>query len=204
MRSYASGLENMQFLGHDFVLRRNIRAAMRTPERQKDRPFAASGYGSHHVNLIDFDNRLWNSLVSDNHQSRHKNTALTTLPVLQEVNSGETFGVVSSDCAATFNGLIKKEEDDLDLPGMHLADDDDDDVSPEDLLRNLHIDPDLLAIPEPQETASSATATSTTSHQCAHDNLDDAEGEETRTEHVSVVECIVSSFFKSSAHQLVI
>lgn len=147
MRSYASGLENMQYLGHDFVLRRNIRAATSTPERRKDRPFAASGFGSHHVSLVDSNNRLWNELV-DSSLGREANVALDKLPVLVDVDSKETFGVVNSDCATTSNGLIKKEEEDLDLLGMSLHDDDNDDRSAEDLLREMHIDPELAAIPE--------------------------------------------------------
>lgn len=146
MRSFASGLETMAHLGHDFVLRRNIRAALRVGG--DIRPFAASGYGSHHVSLVNDCNQRWNTLVASQTR-KYKDPASTfvTLPVLPQVASNEKFGIVNSASASSFNGLIKDEDDSDDLANMNLWDEPEE-PSAEDILRTMHIDPNLLNVPQ--------------------------------------------------------
>lgn len=143
MRTYASGLENMLFLCRDFVLRRNIRIATRTEENRQLRPLAASTFGSHHVTFVDFTNRFWNSLVTSG-RGIPKGSAYPLAPVLDDVPSGETFGLVKSESAATFGGLFDiKEEDEEDQDLLHLRDD----LSEDELAEMMSIDPELRRRP---------------------------------------------------------
>lgn len=149
MRSYASGLENMLFLCRDFVLRRNIRIATRSEANRKLRPFAASTFGSHHVAFVDFTNRLWNSLVT-NAKGVPRDTTYSLLPVLEDIASNETFGLVKSESAATFGGLFDiKEEEEEDSDLLHLRDD----LSEDELAEMMNIDPELRRQPLPSKTA---------------------------------------------------
>ncbi|KAJ7233638.1 hypothetical protein C8J57DRAFT_1532183 [Mycena rebaudengoi] len=61
-RSFASGLELQTALGHDFVLRRNLRIAFDGKIKSSD-PFVLSTFGSHHVTLADYTASLWNELL---------------------------------------------------------------------------------------------------------------------------------------------
>ena len=142
MRAFASGLENMNYLSHDHVHRRNTRAANSTEERRANRPFAASGFGSHHSFLVDASNRLWNALVDGGRGQRP--TAVTHLPELPQVDSEEQFGIADSLSTASFNGLMKEEDEDEDLPPMQLWDEMDD-MSANDILQSMNVDSDLSA-----------------------------------------------------------
>lgn len=160
MRTYASGLENMLFLCRDFVLRRNIRIATRTEENRQLRPFAASTFGSHHVAFVDFTNRFWNSLVTSG-RGVPRGSAYPLAPVLDDVPSGETFGLVKSESAATFGGLFDvKEEDEEDRDLLHLRDD----LSEDELAEMMSIDPELRRQPLTcKDRTTSAATTLTTS-----------------------------------------
>ncbi|KAJ3534877.1 hypothetical protein NM688_g7062 [Phlebia brevispora] len=150
MRSYASGLENMIHLGHDFVLRRNIRCALRSDKLRQQRTFAASGFGSHHLSLVNCLNTQWNQLIS-HERGKKPGVTLTELPVMQDISSGESFGIITSACAQSFNGLVKDEDD---LSGMNLWEDDDaDDTPAQDIIRAMKIDPALLNTPEGRSIA---------------------------------------------------
>ncbi|KAG0698511.1 hypothetical protein DFH29DRAFT_1018080 [Suillus ampliporus] len=96
-----SGIVMLSALGHDFVLHRNIRVAF---SRRQMTPFVKFTHGSHHIQLSNHIAKLYNGL-------REKGTQLLPLlPELPDVNSGETFGLVASDNATTFGGLLIKEE----------------------------------------------------------------------------------------------
>ncbi|KAG1776098.1 hypothetical protein EV702DRAFT_1269133 [Suillus placidus] len=96
-----SGIVMLSALGHDFVLRRNIRVAF---SRRQMTPFVKFTHGSHHIQLSNHVTKLYNGL-------REKGTQLLPLlPELPDVDSGETFGLVASDNATTFGGLLIKEE----------------------------------------------------------------------------------------------
>ncbi|KZV86736.1 hypothetical protein EXIGLDRAFT_620996, partial [Exidia glandulosa HHB12029] len=99
MRSHASGLEMLTALGHDFVLRRNIRIASDLGESS---PFAASTYGCHHVMLVDDIARKWNGICS------RRASAIHALPMLQAVDSGESFGLAWTEYTS-LAPAIKKE-----------------------------------------------------------------------------------------------
>lgn len=118
MRAQPSGLVTMHNCGHDLVLRRNVRIGSSTPERLASRPFLASGYGSHHIGLVNEGNRAWNSILT----LRGKPGDFAAAPTLPNINSGETFGVVDSSHATTFGGLIIiKDELEEDLQGLSLT-----------------------------------------------------------------------------------
>jgi hypothetical protein len=74
-------------------------------------PFVLSTHGSHHIRLINHNANLFNSL----HDRRRANH-LKLFPVLPLVPSHEKFGIVPSDHAESFGGLleIKEEESDDD------------------------------------------------------------------------------------------
>lgn len=95
-------------LGHDFVLRRNVRVAF---SRSHMTPFIKFTHGSHHLQLCDHIVKLHNTL-----QQQNPSCELLVLPELHVVESGETFGLVVSDHIATFGGLLVKEEDIEDAP----------------------------------------------------------------------------------------
>lgn len=161
MRSYTSGLENMLYLCSDFVLRRNIRAAIRAGD---GRPFAASTYGSHHIGYVNFVNRFWNELV----QSRKgvpKGAEYTLSPVLAQILSDESFGIVSSESASTFGGLfaVKQEEedaiDDMRLHGELPSED--------EILQRMNIDPHLRQQPLATSNSVSTSPSIPSSLACA-------------------------------------
>lgn len=100
-RAQPSGITMLCALGHDFVLRRNVRVAY---SRREMTPFVKFTHGSHHIHLSTHVAKLYNGL-------REKDgCTLLPLPELPDVDSGETFGLVMSDNAATFGGLLIKEE----------------------------------------------------------------------------------------------
>lgn len=159
MRSYASGLENMLFLCRDFVLRRNIRIATRSEANRQLRPFAASTFGSHHVGLVDYVNHFWNSLV-ESKRGIPVGKSYVLAPVLQDVPSNETFGLVNSASAATFGGLfdIKEEEEDtLDVMALH----DEVEFSEDEIIEAMKINPELRHRPL-THTTNRAIGTSST------------------------------------------
>jgi hypothetical protein len=150
-RSFASGLEVFCTLGHDFVLRRNIRVASR---RDHGMPFITSTHGSHHVHLISHAASMWNSLLK-----KEKGATvgkLSPLPELQAVPSDETFGLVQSKHMETFGGLweIKDEDNEENMIDLSdLQDQDVDDLDVDSILRQCNVDPALHFLP--QQTANS-------------------------------------------------
>ncbi|THH15644.1 hypothetical protein EW146_g4880 [Bondarzewia mesenterica] len=143
MRSFASSLEMFTTLGHDFVLRRNLRIAISSTPT----PFLTSTHGSHHIRLVNRIVGLWNSLMED---SRHAHGAnCTVLPLRSQlctVLGEETFGLVRSDYTTTFGGLlqIKGEEND----GVDLLERAEDELEPAAILKAMRIDPALLSMPQ--------------------------------------------------------
>ncbi|KAK6969492.1 hypothetical protein R3P38DRAFT_3500892 [Favolaschia claudopus] len=115
-RSVASGLKLQTSLGHDFVLRRNIRVALDGKTKYDD-PFVKSTFGSHHIGLVDHNASLWNALLTPG-------GVLSQRPRLVDVPSEEKFGIVPSAHADTFDGLflIKPEPEDEDVDSMGLED----------------------------------------------------------------------------------
>ncbi len=64
MRSFASGLEVMNALGHDHVLRHNVRLDM--ADETLDRSmFMYYTYGSHHIRLMNACAQLWHNLLEN-------------------------------------------------------------------------------------------------------------------------------------------
>ncbi|KAF9068511.1 hypothetical protein BDP27DRAFT_1421866 [Rhodocollybia butyracea] len=107
-RSFASGLPVMNALCTEFVLRRNIRMGLKnTPEDL----FLKSTFGSHRIRLVASIASLTNKLIPShpilNRDAHH-------LPELPVISSSESFGLVRSENALTFEGLFKMEEDEDD------------------------------------------------------------------------------------------
>ncbi|KAJ7606467.1 hypothetical protein DFH06DRAFT_1348008 [Mycena polygramma] len=146
--SVASGLELQTALGHDFVLRRNVRNAFNGKIKSNE-PFVLSTFGSHHLGLVDAAAASWNDLLPVS----KANSSLVPLPRLKDVNSGERFGLVNSRNTDTFGGLytIKAEaKDDLQLV------DELDSEEQRDLMQELDLDPVSFLQPMPS-TESSTT-----------------------------------------------
>ncbi|OBZ68323.1 hypothetical protein A0H81_11830 [Grifola frondosa] len=142
-RAFASGLEVMTALCHDFVLRRNVRItgnmdASTTPTCS----FVKSTSGSHHIRLVDEIARFWNTLIClDN----CKNTLnFQPLPQLPHVHSNEKFGLTISKSAASYHNLVEIKEEPLD-DLLDLSSQDE--LDAETILRDINIDPTLLHHP---------------------------------------------------------
>lgn len=170
-RAVASGIVMMVFLGHDFVLRRNIRIALSSSTVA---PFAKSTFGSHHVGLVTSNALLWNTLVDD---QSNRGSGLAKLPVMEEVVSGESFGLVSEQVAIAeaFDTRVKAEaravdEEDLDSELVLI----------EDELESIKIDFDALEVSSDTagNVAAAATGvpnvveTPTSSHSKGHEVID--------------------------------
>jgi hypothetical protein len=115
--SFASGIELITALAHDFVLRRNCRTAFAS---KHPNPFTLSSHGSHHVRLVNYIAGLWNALLAKEKGKGSGKDILEELPRLPDVHSGEQFGLVSSDYTSSFKGLLEikeeyKEDDEFDL-----------------------------------------------------------------------------------------
>ncbi|KAG0692816.1 hypothetical protein DFH29DRAFT_1043843 [Suillus ampliporus] len=139
-----SGIVMLCALGHDFVLRRNVRVAF---GRARMTPFIKFTHGSHHIHLSHYVAKLYNTLW-EKHSTDCSN--MRTLPELPDIESGETFGLVTSENTTTFGGLLVKEE----TVEMDLAQDFD--VGMDDLafqashrviIEEWQIDPALLQQP---------------------------------------------------------
>ncbi len=140
-RSFASGLETILALLHDFILRRNVRIELKLANPS---PFVSSTYGSHHVRLVDAFAKQWNRLVTAAQKARTLPGDIRPLPELITVKSGETFGLMKMSPAVAAQQsfvTIKEEEDDvLDLSAHDLLD-------ATRVLEELGIDPALLHQP---------------------------------------------------------
>jgi len=124
----------MTAMGHDHVLRWNMRRAMEsTPTNTAT--FETSCWGSHHVGLVNACAVLWNAYIS-----KRRSSSLTPLPIIKSAQSGEMFGLVYSKHAETQSG-IKKEAlhpSDPELVEVQLLDTDD--VFKQCLMEDLDID----------------------------------------------------------------
>ncbi|KAJ7937612.1 hypothetical protein B0H13DRAFT_1588397 [Mycena leptocephala] len=107
-RSFASGLEMQTALGHDFVLRRNIRVALNGKAKSPS-PFVKSTFGSHHLALVDHTAEVWNDILAASGAS--STIQFLPLPRLPDIQSGEKFGLVNSLHTDTFGGLFTIKQD---------------------------------------------------------------------------------------------
>lgn len=152
MRSFASGLEVFTALGHDFVLRRNVRIAFAHAASISGKPdtFIRSTHASHHIRLVNYANAFWNSLTSKE-KNPPSSPNLRLLPTLPVIASAETFGLVTSEYATTFGGLIvmkdEPEIEDTDLFKAAIEINPEDEYDSAAVMRDLNIDPALLSIP---------------------------------------------------------
>lgn len=157
MKSHPCGLEVFLALGHDFVLRRNIRIVMKGPIENCSE-FVKSTFGSHYVGLVDYVAKQWNVLFAKVKGKTRRGIGegeYCKWPELRDVQSGETFGLVPSFNMVTFGGRIKfKQEGD-----QKNEEADGSDTLTETLeihegsaiqriLKRLNIDPNLCFVPE--------------------------------------------------------
>ncbi|KAJ6497153.1 hypothetical protein C8R47DRAFT_1212691 [Mycena vitilis] len=153
-RASASGLELQNALCHDFVHRRNMRIAFsKKPDAPGSHAFVRSTFGSHHTRLVNRTALLLNSILE--FEAAKKSRVPDTLalrPLLRNVASGETFGLVVSQHNDSFGGLltIKSEaeaEDKLFPEVMETPTD----PQPEAVLADLNIEAALLYQPQKPE-----------------------------------------------------
>lgn len=110
-RSQPSGIEVYTALGHDFVLRRNIRvASARIQENHlvNLHEFVTSTHTSHHVKLTNYIAALFNSLYQKEPDT--SKSLLKPHPTLPEPAIFETMGLVESNNSLTYGGLVTIED----------------------------------------------------------------------------------------------
>lgn len=169
-RSFSCGLENFVALGHNHVLRTNIRVGYSKTDQRAARPFLASTFGSHHIDLVNNVAKTWNKLLAlDRGKGKGE---IAPQPVLQVIETTEKFGLVSSAHIASFGGLLTIKDDAeiedalLDMP-LNEA------VTNEDVISTLGIDPASLSIPE-QKHSSPASHTSSVNFPSSSTRIDAA------------------------------
>ncbi|KAE9405193.1 hypothetical protein BT96DRAFT_1015845 [Gymnopus androsaceus JB14] len=119
-RSFASGIKVMTALGHDMILRRNVRLGINSPKNSTTLPlaFLQSTNGSHHIRLRHFIAQTYNSLVIQQNQRRARTgfppLEISSQPQLTFAPTQEQFGLIKSEHALTFGGLFAFEV--LDTP----------------------------------------------------------------------------------------
>ena len=181
-------------LAHDYVLRRNVRVNLQSPSPSD---FLSSSHGCHHLRLVSKTGQLWNALVQREAENKCNNDKVmqklhrSTRPVQKVINSGETFGLVSSESFSSFDGLFTFDSDPDDInkdavlqlasdlaaadthaqsnPHLRLLEMTDNALAPQDTaatttsdLVNPNIDPALLRIPlEPSVSLPSHYSSST-------------------------------------------
>lgn len=142
-RSFSSGIEVFASLGHDFVLRRNLRVAL---GQSRPDEFVQAAFGSHHVRLVDFVSHFYNGLYDKEGKPGNE---LQKLPTLREVDSQEIFGLTQSDHTESFGGLLTiKEEEDEKLSDQLIAFEDNENLDPDTVLQGLGVEPGLFLIPQ--------------------------------------------------------
>jgi RNase P subunit RPR2 len=150
-------------LGHDFVLRRNVRIGF-SGRNAPPTPFIASTFGSHHLRLVDSVASLWNSILAKRMQTQAI-SPLIPLPQLPEITSEETFGAVSSDHALTWGGLLarelKIEPEDEDVSAI-------DNKAVDHIIHTLNIDPHDLFTPSTEPNACVRRSLPTSKSESAH------------------------------------
>ncbi|KAI0720548.1 hypothetical protein C8T65DRAFT_567509, partial [Cerioporus squamosus] len=139
-RSFASGLEALTYLAHDFVLRRNTRIEFASGAPSL---FVGSTYGSHHVRLVNFLAHTWNDILLDIQKANGLPAGMTPLPTLEPAPSGETFGLVKMTAAAAAHYTFIKQEPEDDLLDLSSH------VNPTSILDELGIDPKLAHLLPP-------------------------------------------------------
>ncbi|KAF9023549.1 hypothetical protein BDZ89DRAFT_1069799 [Hymenopellis radicata] len=148
-RSFASGVENFVALSHDFVLRRNIRVVQKLTGTAVE--FGLSTHGCHHISLVNEVNRRFNDCLVT-----HPPVAGVTIqsrPLLANIKSGETFGLVPSLITlVSFDDLESKEPIDPDNGLEALLHSDTDLTDLDALAQRLGVDPTLLLQPQPTAT----------------------------------------------------
>lgn len=143
MRANASGMEMVHALGHDHVLRRNVRVGMK---KHSDGNFIVLTFGSHHTGLVNRIGRLKNSLLT---ASKGRGLRLQSVTVQAEIisaKSKEEFSLVRSQHAINISlgGLLEiKDEDEAGESLSIFAK-----AEMENLLTDVDIDPALLLLPE--------------------------------------------------------
>lgn len=109
-----------------------------------------STYRLHHVQLVSGNAELWNYLVSKEKSPEGKKLKL--LPILQNVKSGERFGLVESKHSSSFKGLVETElKEELQEPDLALLDDQVDAKDIDRMLKGLNINPTLLKLPQMED-----------------------------------------------------
>lgn len=112
--------------------------------------FVTSTYGSHHTRLINSTNIRWNEHVRKDKREVGPNP-LSLWPVLPNVDSGESFGLVKPEDMVLFDetlDTIKSEDENEEgeaISNSLLLHDDNDAI---ELMSSLKIDPALLKKPQ--------------------------------------------------------
>ncbi|KAI0698413.1 hypothetical protein C8T65DRAFT_581918, partial [Cerioporus squamosus] len=152
-RTHASGIVTLTYLGHDFVLRRNIRIDLNSGSPTA---FVASTHGSHHIRLVGTIAAMWNQRLDAMRKNQRLSADLAPLPVLEPAASGETFGLMKMSTATATHYTFVKDEPSDELLDLTTHD------NPASLLEDIGIDPNLAHL-LPQAASSGTPSTSTES-----------------------------------------
>ena len=110
----------------DIVLRRNMRISYTAgPHRIAPSGFDATTHGSHHVELCNEINVMWNSLA-ERERERGVTQTYGTRAVMPKVDVVETFGLKREELESASHGDMKKDEPEEDLYFIEPSDDLDD------------------------------------------------------------------------------
>ena len=144
MHAFPSGLEVMNALGHDHVLRHNICLDMQDNMLNQSM-FMHYTYGSHHICLTNACMKLWNTLVGARQKKGPLHANIHTLPELRAVDSHETFGLVkmSMEMATQYSLTTIKQEPEDDTLGLSSQEM----LDPDRILQEIGVDPTLLNAP---------------------------------------------------------
>ncbi|KAI1782342.1 hypothetical protein LXA43DRAFT_906053 [Ganoderma leucocontextum] len=155
-RSFSTGLEMMAALGHDFVLRHNMRieSALKNPSN-----FTRSTFSSHHIRLVNDYAHRWNKALACKDRN---DSGLEPLPILDAAPSKETFGMMkmSSETAAHQSlASTKKEPTDEAQDLLSPSESSQDLLDASYVLSKAGIDPSLLyQLPQPSASATEMAA----------------------------------------------
>ncbi|TFY52964.1 hypothetical protein EVG20_g10326 [Dentipellis fragilis] len=144
-RSYACGVALLDGIGNDKCLPRDLQIAGTFSDADAD-PFIALTHGSHHVKLAQQISATWNMLLTKEKTPR-VGDALEPRAELRVIKSNETFGLVCSEYATTFGGLLEMKSEDFNDDDI-ITSITNRELESDRIMQAMNIKPELASIPQ--------------------------------------------------------